>query len=125
MDANLVRRFAVAAVGVPIALGLAYWGGWPLVALLALVGPLGVREIFAFAERQGVRPSTLFGYATAASMAPAVYAAYAFPEWREFVAGAWPYVAALWLIALLTWALVVRKPSDRPQIGRASCRERV
>jgi phosphatidate cytidylyltransferase len=119
MDANLVRRFAVAAVGVPIALGLAYWGGWPLVALLALVGPLGVREIFAFAERQGVRPSTLFGYATAASMAPAVYAAYAFPEWREFVAGAWPYVAALWLIALLTWALVVRKPSDRP-LGAAA-----
>ncbi len=119
MDSNLVRRIAVAAVGVPVALGLAYWGGWPLVALLALVGPLGVRELFAFAERQGVRPSAAFGYATAAAIAPAVYAAYVSPQWQALVAAAWPYVGALWLVALLTWALAARKPAERP-LGAAA-----
>jgi phosphatidate cytidylyltransferase len=119
MDSNLVRRIAVAAVGIPVALGLAYWGGWPLAALLALVGPLGVRELFAFAERQGIRPSPLFGYLTAAAIAPAVYASYVSPEWRALAGAAWPYFAALWLIGLLTWALAVRKPAERP-LGAAA-----
>lgn len=119
MDSNLVRRIAVAAVGVPVALGLAYWGGWPLVALLALVGPLGVRELFAFAERQGIRPSPVFGYVTAAAIAPAVYASYVAPQWRALAALAWPYLAALWLIALLTWALAARRPTERP-LGAAA-----
>ncbi len=119
MDSNLVRRFTVAAVGVPIALGLAYWGGWPLVALLALVGPLGARELFTFATRQGVRPAALFGYATAALIPPAVYGAYASPQWRALLVSAWPYVGALWLVALLTWALAARKPTERP-LGAAA-----
>lgn len=114
MDSNLVRRIAVAAVGVPIALGLAYWGGWPLVALLALVGPLGVRELFAFAERQGVRPVRGMGYATAALIAPVTYTAYVSPACRELMARAWPYAIALWLLALLTWALAARRPTERP-----------
>jgi phosphatidate cytidylyltransferase len=119
MDSNLVRRIAVAAVGVPIALGLAWWGGWPLVALLAVVGVLGVRELFTFAERQSVRPSAAFGYATAAVLAPAVYAAYVSPGWRELMARAWPYAIALWLLALLTWALATRRPTERP-LGAAA-----
>lgn len=119
MDSNLVRRIAVAAVGVPVALALAYWGGWPLVALLALVGPLGVRELFAFAERQGIRPSPLLGYVTAAAIAPAVYAAHVMPQWRAALAGAWPYAAALWLLAVLTWALAARTPTERP-LGAAA-----
>jgi phosphatidate cytidylyltransferase len=119
MDSNLVRRIAVAAVGIPLALGLAYWGGWPLAALLSLVGVLGVRELFAFAERQGVRPSPAFGYATAALIAPVVYAGYVSPACREFLARAWPYGVALWLLALLTWALAARRPTERP-LGAAA-----
>lgn len=114
MDSNLARRIAVAAVGIPVALGLAFWGGWALAALLGLVGALGVRELFAFAERQGVRPSPAFGYATAALIAPVVYSGYVSPACRELLARAWPYAVALWLLALLTWALAARRPTERP-----------
>jgi len=119
MDSNLVRRIAVAAVGVPIALGLAYWGGWPLVILLALVGPLGVRELFVFAERQGIRALHLPGYVTAALIAPVVYTAYVSPACRELMASAWPYAIALWFVALLAWALAARRPTERP-LGAAA-----
>jgi phosphatidate cytidylyltransferase len=33
---------------------------------------------------------------------------------RTFVLAAWPYAGALWLMALLTWALLFRSPTERP-----------
>jgi phosphatidate cytidylyltransferase len=43
-------RFAVAAVGIPIAVGAMYVGGWVLAALLALCAVLAARELFRMAE---------------------------------------------------------------------------
>lgn len=114
MDANLARRIGVAAVAIPAALGIVYLGGWLLVALVALVGVLGVRELYDFAAHQQVRPSRSFGYGTAAAFAPIAYLASTSSSAQGWAATWWPYLGALWLIALLTWALATRKPTERP-----------
>ena len=114
MDANLARRIGVAAVAIPAALGIVYLGGWVLVALVAAIGILGVREVFDFARRQQVRPSPLFGFGTAAALPPIAYLTVTSAEVRAGVTSWWPYAVALWLIALLTWALLARDPAQRP-----------
>jgi phosphatidate cytidylyltransferase len=114
MDANLARRIGVAAIGIPAAFGIVYLGGWPLVALVAAIGVLGVREVFQFAERQEVRPSRAFGYAAAAALAPLAYLATTSAGAAAQIRDEWPYALALWLLALLVWALAARRPDARP-----------
>lgn len=113
MDANLVRRVAFAAVAIPLALLVIWYGGLPLVCLLAVAGGLGARELFGLAERQGVKPARILGIAGAAAIAPITYAAIA-GEGREQVHELWPFAAAVWLILVLTWALAARPSGDRP-----------
>ena len=114
MDSNLVRRVAFAVVAIPLALGVAWYGGLPLALLLAIAGALGTRELFDLAGRQGIRPARPLGYVTAAAFAPLVYAVLAAPDVRALVLPAWPYLAALWVMVLLTWVLAARSPVDRP-----------
>jgi phosphatidate cytidylyltransferase len=114
MDANLVRRVGVAVIAIPLALGVIYLGGLPLVALLAVAAGLGAGELFGLAERQGVRPARVLGIAGAALIAPLAYGAILTPGWSEGITGAWPYLGALWLVVVLTWALAQRAPADRP-----------
>jgi phosphatidate cytidylyltransferase len=114
MDANLVRRVAVAVIAIPLALGVVYLGGLPLVGLLALAAGFGAGELFGLAERHGVRPARVLGIASAALIAPLAYGAIRSPHWGEGIVGAWPYLGALWLMLLLTWALAQRAPGERP-----------
>jgi phosphatidate cytidylyltransferase len=114
MDANLARRVGFAVVAIPIALGVIWYGGLPLAFLLAVVGALGTRELFGLAARQGVRPARALGLVTAAAVAPVIYATLAAPDVRAWAQPAWPYLAAVWLMALLTWALVFRAPAEKP-----------
>ena len=114
MDANLVRRVGFAVVAIPLALAVAWYGGLPLALLLAIAGALGTRELFDLAGRQGIRPARPLGYVTAAAFAPLVYAVLAAPDVRALVLPAWPYLAALWVMVLLTWVLAARSPVDRP-----------
>jgi phosphatidate cytidylyltransferase len=113
MDANLGRRVAFAAVAIPLALIVIWYGGLPLVGLLGVAGALGARELFGLAEQQGVRPARVLGIAAAAAVAPLTYAAIA-GESRERVHDLWPFAAAIWLILVLTWALAARPSGDRP-----------
>lgn len=113
MDANLVRRVAFAALAIPLALIVIWYGGLPLVCLLALAGALGAGELFGLAERQGVKPARVLGIAAAAAVAPLTYSAIA-GENREQVHALWPFAAAAWLILVLTWALAARPSGDRP-----------
>jgi phosphatidate cytidylyltransferase len=113
MDANLVRRVAFALVAIPLALLVVWYGGVPLVGLLAVAGALGAGEMLTLAERQGVRGARALGIAAAASVAPLVYAAMADGP-GEAVREFWPYLAALWLITVLTWALTERASTERP-----------
>jgi phosphatidate cytidylyltransferase len=114
MDANLVRRVGFAAVAIPVAFGIVWYGGLPLALLLAAAGALGTRELFDLAERGQVRPARMLGMVSAVAVAPLAYATIANDEFRVLMAGAWPYAAGLWLLAVLLWALAARGPGERP-----------
>jgi phosphatidate cytidylyltransferase len=114
MDANLMRRVGFAVVAIPLALLLVWYGGLPLVLLLVAAATLATRELFDLAERQQIRPARVLGLGSAAAISPIAYAAIASPATRAVVDAAWPYAAAIWLIAILTWALLTRAPTDRP-----------
>ena len=111
---NLVRRVGFAVVAIPLALAVIWFGGLPLTFLLAVTGALGARELFDLAARQGIQAARTFGFVSAAAVAPLTYAALVAPDVRVWLVPAWPYLAALWLIALLTWALAARAPAEKP-----------
>jgi phosphatidate cytidylyltransferase len=114
MDANLVRRIGFAVIAIPLALGIVWYGGFPLALLLAIAGTLGTRELFGLAARQGVNAARGFGFVTAAALPPVTYATMVAPEIRALIIPAWPYLFALWLVALLSWALLARTPAEKP-----------
>jgi phosphatidate cytidylyltransferase len=114
MDANMLRRVGFAAVAIPLAMAVVWYGGWPLTALVVAVAVLGTGELFGLAERQGVRPSRVLGFLAAAAIPVAAYLVLTDVGARDFVNGAWPYAIAAWLIVVLTWALVARAPGERP-----------
>lgn len=114
MDANLVRRVAFAAVAIPLALGLVWYGGMMLALVLGVAGALGARELFDLAARSGVRAIRPLGIASAALLPPLVYAAGVTAEAREWAVHWWPYLVALWVLLLLGWVLAVRRPTDQP-----------
>lgn len=114
MSSNLFRRVAFAAVAIPVALGLVYLGGWPLVLLVSAASVLGVRETYGFARKVELRPSRTFGYGTAALVAPVAYMALTRPGTAEGVAMWWPFAGAIWLVAMLAWILFTRLPEARP-----------
>ncbi len=114
MDSNLVRRVGFAVVAIPLALGIVWYGGLPLAFLLALAAALGTRELFDLAAQQGIHPPRALGFVTAATIAPVVYATLVAPDVRGLVLAGWPYLAALWLITLLTWLLAARSPEEKP-----------
>jgi phosphatidate cytidylyltransferase len=114
MDANLVRRVGFALVAIPLALGIVWYGGLPLALLLAVAAALAARELFDLAERGQVRPARVLGVASAAAVAPLTYATIANDDVRAIMAGAWPYAAGLWLLAVLLWGLSARAPGERP-----------
>jgi phosphatidate cytidylyltransferase len=112
MDRNLAQRIAVSAVAIPLVFGVVWYGGWPLVALVAVLGVLGTHELYGLSRRVGPAPLGASGLCAAALVPPAVYAALCDPA--GLVAEAWPYAAALWLVLLLGLALWRRAPGDRP-----------
>jgi phosphatidate cytidylyltransferase len=119
MDANLARRIAFAAVAIPLALGLVWLGGPLFVAIVAVIGVLGARELYGLAALQGVSPSAVFGLPAAAAFAPAAWVTATGSLTGTVVEQVWPYAAALWLMGLLTWVLWRHAPTERP-MGAAS-----
>lgn len=65
---ELAKRFAVAGVGIPSVLGLAYLGGWFLAAPLALFAALGWHEVARFAREKDVAPLEPLGIAMAVAL---------------------------------------------------------
>jgi phosphatidate cytidylyltransferase len=111
MASNLTRRVAFAAVAIPVAAVLLWWGGWALVALVAAAAVLGTRELFDLSRRQGVAPLAGLGLTAAALLAPLTYLA--------LTAGQGLPVSALdlgvvGLVLLLFIALAARRPDERP-----------
>jgi CDP-diglyceride synthetase len=114
MDSNLVRRVGFAVIAIPLALAVVWYGGVPLALLLAAAGALGARELFDLAARQGIRAMRSFGLVSAAALAPITYAVLVAADFRATVLAAWPYVAAIWLVVLLTLVLATRSPAVTP-----------
>ena len=114
MASNDVRRVVFALVAIPLAFLLVWYGGLPLVLLIAAAAALGTRELFGLAERQQVRPAVAIGLVTATALAPLTYASLVSPSTGAIAGSTWPYAVAVWLIGLLAWALAARSPADRP-----------
>jgi phosphatidate cytidylyltransferase len=111
MASSLPRRIAVSAVGIPTALGIVFVGGWLLVIALAVLGLLGVRELFLLAAARGARPLALPGYLAAVAAPVAVYAL----TGMDKVPPLWiAYGAVLWVILTVATALARRSPSQGP-----------
>jgi phosphatidate cytidylyltransferase len=111
MGANMLKRVAFAAVAIPVAIGVVWQGGLLLAALVAVVGALGLREVYRFARQVGLRPLGAIGF-PAALVAPfGVWAAVA-PESLDptlvFTVG------PLGLLLLMTAALASRRPDQHP-----------
>jgi phosphatidate cytidylyltransferase len=114
MDANLVRRVGFAVVAIPLALAVIWYGGLPLAFVVALAAALGTKELFGLAGRHGISPARALGYVTAATLPPLAYATLVAADVRALVVEAWPYLFALWLVVLLSWALLARSPAEKP-----------
>jgi phosphatidate cytidylyltransferase len=111
MASSLPRRTAVAAVGIPTALGIVYLGGWPLVLALALLAVLGTHELFELAAARGVRPLRPLGYLGAAAAPVMVFAlVHAGGAGRGWLV----YGAVGWIILLMAAAAVRRAPTEGP-----------
>jgi phosphatidate cytidylyltransferase len=112
MTSNMVRRVAVAAVGIPAALGLVRLGGWPLVVALSAFAALGTVELFRLAAARGARPFTVLGAAAAAAMPLLLFGLV-----RGTLAPVWVAFGGVgWLIIVMT-AAVLRRPPDAGPLG--------
>jgi phosphatidate cytidylyltransferase len=112
MSPNMIRRVAVAAVGIPAALGLVYLGGWVLAGLLALFGVAGAAEFYRLGARSGVRSLVEPGYLAAAAF-PLV--AFALTPEGPGLEPRWALLGVVgWLIVTVAVAVATRRPADHP-----------
>jgi phosphatidate cytidylyltransferase len=101
---NLAQRILVAAIAIPLVVGIIWVGGWALAATLAVLGVLGAHEIYDFGRRQGIEPLERTGWIAAAAIPLLAFWARA-PVF---------FLAAIWLMAALVIAMVRRGPTGRP-----------
>lgn len=119
MASNLTQRIAFAVVAIPLAFAVVWLGGPALAALVAAVAVLGARELFAFAEHQGIRPAAVPGYLAAAAVPLLVWAFLAGAGWGGTILAAWPHAAALWVLAVLVWVLAMQRGGAKPLTAAA------
>jgi phosphatidate cytidylyltransferase len=101
---NLVQRIVVAAIAIPLVVGIIWLGGWTLAVTLAVLGVLGAREIYSFGRRQGIEPLERTGWIAAAAIPLLAY-------WAK---GSELYLGAVWLMVALAIAMARRGPTGRP-----------
>lgn len=116
MASNLAKRVAFAVVAIPVALGVVWLGGWPLVAVVAAAAVLGARELIGFARRQAIAPLERTALVSAAAVPVLAYLAI---TTLPGLAG-WSWMLfGLWLVLLLTMALARRSPTEHPLTATA------
>ena len=132
---NDLTRILVAAVAIPLALGIVWYGGLVLTVFVVLLAVLGTRELFDLAERSGVRPlrglglvlSAIFPLATwliAGSPASPTTVGAGGPaalllEIPLWLLSQWPLAAALAPVAVLMGVLWKRAPEQKPLAAAA------
>ena len=108
---NLMQRIVVATIAIPFVAGVIWLGGWALAATLAVLGVLGTREVYDFARRQGIDPLEHTGWLAAAAIPVLAYWAKGSEiHWAEPAL----YLAAVWLMVVMTIAMSRRGPAGRP-----------
>jgi phosphatidate cytidylyltransferase len=112
MDRNLAQRIGFAFAAIPFALLFVWYGGWPLVALVVTIAVLGTRELYDLQRHMGIVPLDAAGLVAGAVVAPAAYLQLRDPN--SFVTTVWPYAGALWLMLVMSLALLRRTPAERP-----------
>jgi len=108
MSRNLLVRIAVAVPAIAGAVIALWLGGWVLAAALAVLGVLGVREVYGFARMQGTEPLEWVGFIGAAVCPLATYWVKGYAEWEPVL-----YAGAAWLLVALVVA-AARGPAGRP-----------
>ncbi len=114
MASNMAQRVGFAAVAIPLAVLVVWFGGWPLALLVATIAVLGVRELVAIAEASGNRPLRPTALLLAGAFPLLVHATITIPAMRTWTAGAWPYLVGVGAVLWLWELLLQRGPSDRP-----------
>jgi phosphatidate cytidylyltransferase len=108
---NLAQRIIVAAIAIPLVVGIIWIGGWALAATLAVLGVLGAHEIYDFGRRQGIEPLERTGWLAAAAIPLlAFWAKGSETHWAEPTL----YLGAIWLMVALIIAMARRGPTGRP-----------
>jgi len=59
---ELLARAVLALVGLPILIVCAYWGGWPLLILVAVITVIGLGEYYSATLMTNICPAVLVGY---------------------------------------------------------------
>lgn len=119
MANNLTQRILFAVGAIPIVLVVAWYGGAPLAALIAIAGVLGTLELAGFARRQGLAPSRPLVVLAAAGIPTLAWLVQREPDVRELVARWWPYAIALWVMLILVDTLARLAPERRPLASAA------
>jgi phosphatidate cytidylyltransferase len=112
---DLVKRWAVAAVGIPSVLGLLYLGGWPLAVPLAALAALGSLEYYRMAASRSAVALRWIGAGGAAGFVLAASWRPAFSDFAPVALGLLVVLTAATLIGMIS----VRSPEDRPLASAA------
>ncbi len=107
---ELTKRVAVAAVGIPVVLGLILLGGWYLAIPLSALAALGALELYRFGAGAGLTPLSPLGAGGAAGLV--LLAAWQ-PTLRGFAPAAVALLGAL-TASTLVLAIFVRGPEKEP-----------
>jgi phosphatidate cytidylyltransferase len=109
---SLLRRIIVAAIAIPLAVGMVYMGRWLLVAGLALLGVLGASEFYRLAQADHAKPLSAMGYAGALLLPVTAYLL--LPEGGG-LHPAWVLLGgAVWIMVTMGLATVLRAPDQAP-----------
>ena len=116
LKGELASRLIVAAVGIPMAVMIIYWGGWYLGGMMVVVSGISAAEYYSMAAAKGSKPIRWLGIPLAMAL-PAVATLY--PTYAEFAQVAFALVLAgsLCAVALVLW---IRWPEGHPLGAAAS-----
>ena len=110
---DLIRRLAVAAVGIPLALLVLFRGGWLLTVLVALLAGMATWELNALASARGIRVFSWIGIPGTVALVLLAGMTRAFPSWAPWAIGS---LLLLFFLSSVS-AVKTRGPEERPLLA--------